>query len=81
MTIRINDNGKKLLFWFPNILLFNSLGLKIAKRCFKDKDIPDIPPKLLRDIRRISRKMNRIHKKWYLLEAYTSDGSTVKIKL
>ena len=43
--------------------------------------LADIPPKLLRDIRRTSRKMNSIHKKWYLLEAYTSDGSTVKIKL
>lgn len=83
MKIHIKDGAKKFTIAFPNALIFSSLATHIIRRStHKEEASPwvNVSPENMREIRRCIRKMRRIHKNLYLVEA-DDGGSSVRIKL
>lgn len=87
MRISIKNMGKGFSIPIPSFILISSLGIKFLKsrycRYYNNIgiDFSCIDAKVMRKMLKCIRKMKRIHKNWYLVEAKTPENSFVRIRL
>lgn len=72
---------KDMFIWIPNFLVLNNTALNIAKKQKGGQYIPDIPKDLMPKLRKVIRKIKKVHKNWVLVDVSSADGSSVQIKM
>ena len=81
MKIKIKNEEKKIFLRIPTSWVFSGIGLCFLKMFDKNGDFKGLTFKKMRNIRKTIRRMRKKYKNWNLVEADSTDGSYVRIKL
>lgn len=79
MRIRITTEKTDMRLIFPTSLVFSRLGLVFLQKS-GNKSFTGVNAKSMKEIRRTVKKMKKLHKDWYAVEACSADGSGVRIR-
>ncbi len=85
MKITINENGcKRIKIRIPTRLVISRLSLRVLRRHAREdgEHAFRLPrPRDMRRIRREVKRMKAIHPNWCLVEAASTDGELIEIRL